>query len=391
MVLALWLDPEEFPEADPIRSALLRLEHRFAAQPATADLCLSAAADRAREAKRPWVAIVTAGDESAAAEAYAAGAVEVLRWPAPDALVQRTLTVATGTDTGATAALRAELDETADRLAKANETLQSIQKQVVMSEKMASLGMMVAGIAHEINTPLGAIASMQHTLERALEKLRKDLPAAPAETKAHKLLHVLEEANRTIRTGTQRVTTIVKRLRAFARLDEAELKPCNLHEALNDTLLLMHHELKHGFTIDKSYGDLPTVACFASRITQVFLNLLMNAKQASAPPSTITIRTGTEPGYVWVAISDQGGGIAEEHLAKIFEPGFTTKGVGVGVGLGLSICHQIVEEHFGRIEVESEVGKGTTFTVWIPTNIAQRREQTSEAPTLPPDGPFGPQ
>lgn len=343
----LWLDPGEHGPESTLRAALTRLGYPLAEAPDSAEVVLSA-----RPVTGPWVAVISAGDEDGAATALDAGAIEVLRWPTPDRVLSQVL-------------------QTVARQLR----FQKNRDQIRRTEKMASLGMMVAGIAHEINTPLGAIASMQHTQTKALTKLGAALDAA-TEEHAGKLLDILQDANRTIGTAAERVTTIVRRLRSYARVDESERKPWDLHEALEDALLLMQHELKHGFTVDRHFGVLPLVPCYPGRINQVFLNLLMNAKQASTPPATLTLRTGTAPGQAWVAIEDEGHGIASEDLARIFDPGFTTKDDGVGVGLGLAICRQIVDEHRGLIEVESTVGQGTTFTVRIPTD--------PDAPLSPP-------
>jgi signal transduction histidine kinase len=174
-----------------------------------------------------------------------------------------------------------------------------------------------------------------------------------------------------INHGTERVTTIVRRLRSFARLDEAELKAADIHEGLEDTLSLVHHEIKHEIEVVREYGEVPEVHLFVGRMNQVFLNLLVNARQAIAGKGRITIRTCTVGDVAQIEFTDSGCGIAPENLARIFDPGFTTKGVGVGTGLGLSICYQIIQEHLGEIRVRSEVGQGSTFTVVVPTNLDQ--------------------
>jgi signal transduction histidine kinase len=251
------------------------------------------------------------------------------------------------------------------RLQQVLAELRATQSQLVQSEKMAALGMLVAGVAHEINTPVGAISSVHDSIKRALDKLRGQL----SETNPREL-KVLDDAAKVIESGSQRVSEIVKRLKSFARLDEAQLKKVDLHDGLNDTLLLINHQLKHGITVVKNYGELPQIACYPSQLNQVFLNLLMNARQAMPETGEIAIRTGLESdGRVFVEIKDTGTGIPPENIAKIFDPGFTTKGVGVGTGLGLSICYRIVQQHRGEMRVASDVGKGTTFTVLIPTNL----------------------
>ena len=142
-----------------------------------------------------------------------------------------------------------------------------------------------------------------------------------------------------------------------------------MHEGLEDTLTLVHHEIKHHIEVVKDYGEVPPLSVYPSRLNQVFLNLLNNARQAIKEKGTITIRTGVEDGQALIAFSDDGVGIEPEHLKKIFDPGFTTKGVGVGTGLGLSICYQIIQDHHGTIEAKSEPGTGTTFTIRLPLNL----------------------
>jgi PAS domain S-box-containing protein len=269
-----------------------------------------------------------------------------------------------------------QMKEVLEDLARANRELRDTQSQLVQSEKMASLGSLVAGIAHEINTPVGAIGSMHDTLVRALRKLEGTLneehpgivDSSPSLQSALKLV---QEANRVIESGTQRVTEIVRRLRSFARLDQAELKRADIHEGLEDTLALIHHELKHTIVVKREYGNIPPISCYPGRLNQVFLNLLNNARQAIRGKGEIGIRTFVREERVHIVVSDTGSGISPENLRKIFDPGFTTKGVGVGTGLGLSICYQIVRDHRGEIRVESEPGKGATFTVILPMDLDQ--------------------
>ena len=186
-------------------------------------------------------------------------------------------------------------------------------------------------------------------------------------------LKVILDANRVIATGTERVTGIVRSLRRFARLDEAELKEVDIHEAIDNTLPLVHHDLKNRIEVVKEYGDIPPIVCYPSRLNQVFLNLLVNASHAIEGKGEIRIRTVLQEERVRVSIQDSGVGIPQENLDKVFDPGFTTKGVGVGTGLGLSICYQIVQDHRGKIQVKSEVGKGTTFTVILPTDLSEEQ------------------
>ncbi len=270
-----------------------------------------------------------------------------------------------------------EMKKILNDLEMANQHLRDTQAQLVQSAKMASLGKLVAGIAHEINTPIGAVNSMQDTLFRTLERLKNNIETQyPKEQKeASRIkanLEIIEESKKVINSGTERVINIVKRLRSFARLDEAELKTVDIHEGLEDTLTLIHHDIKHNIQVKKDYGDIPPIACYPGRLNQVFLNILVNAKQAIKGEGIIDITTYTKQKNVFIEIKDNGEGIAKEHLKKVFDPGFTTKGVGVGTGLGLSICYQIMQDHLGEILVESEVNKGTTFTVVLPMDLDDR-------------------
>ena len=247
--------------------------------------------------------------------------------------------------------------------------LRDTQAQLVQSEKMAALGDLVAGVAHEINTPLGAVASNTDLIRRALEKAKAALldPAQAATVGAF-----LEKAAIMATTSYDacgRINEIVRSLRNFARLDEAERKPADLHEGLDSTLTLVGHLLKNRIRVQREYGPLPLVECYANQINQVFVNILVNAAQAIAGTGSITIRTRHDEDHhaAVIEISDTGCGIPPENLQKIFDPGFTTKGVGVGTGLGLAICYRIVEQHGGRIEVESVAGKGTTLRIVLPT------------------------
>jgi two-component system NtrC family sensor kinase len=267
-----------------------------------------------------------------------------------------------------------EMKKILDNLASANKTLRETQSQLVQSEKMAALGSLVAGIAHEINTPIGAVSSMHDTLFRTLERLKSII-----ESKFHKkyeqlpglksTFKIIDDSNKVVRSGTERVINIVRRLKSFARLDEAELKTVDIHEGLEDTLILIHHELKHNITIVKNFGDVPPLSCFPGQLNQVFLNLLINSRQAIKGKGTISIATLVKNNKAHIVIKDDGVGIPKEKLRRIFDPGFTTKGRGVGAGLGLSISYQIIKDHRGEIKVESVLGKGAAFTIVLPLDL----------------------
>ena len=245
--------------------------------------------------------------------------------------------------------------------------LQEAQLQLIQSEKMASLGQLVAGVAHELNTPIGALQSNTQTERAALERFRDLLGRGDFESLTSALA-VLEEMNSVNEAATRRVTQIVANLRKFARLDESEWKSADLREGLDETLALVEHQTKARIEIEKSYGDVPRVNCYAGQLNQVFMNLIVNAIQAIDGEGSIRIETRRESDEVIVRIADTGAGIPESDIARVFDPGFTTKGVGVGTGLGLSICYRIVQNHGGRLTVESEEGKGSVFTVAIPLN-----------------------
>jgi PAS domain S-box-containing protein len=250
--------------------------------------------------------------------------------------------------------------------------LRDSQTKLVQQEKMAALGKLVAGVAHEMNTPIGTINSNADTLSRSLKKMRQLLTADSCpeavreDRKVNQLLGLVEDIARINQIACERIIAIVGSLRNFARLDEAEQKMADLHEGIESTLTLVHHELKNRIRVVKEYGDIPAIHCHPNKINQVFMNLLVNASQAIEGEGVITIRTFREGDIVNVQFSDTGAGIRPENLSRIFDPGFTTKGVGVGTGLGLSIVFQIIHDHGGSIDVESEVGKGSTFTLRLP-------------------------
>jgi signal transduction histidine kinase len=264
----------------------------------------------------------------------------------------------------------AEARRYASELETTNRELRDTQVALVQSEKMASLGSLIAGVAHEINTPVGSINSNSDVTLRALEKLCEALDKAPPEIKEDPVLknvvEVLQSVGKINKTACERIVKIVRSLRNFARLDEAEQKLADLHEGIESTLTLVRHELKNRIEVVRDYGEIPEVECFPDQLNQVFMNILVNAAHAIEGNGKITIRTRTDGENVTIGFSDTGKGISPQNLPKIFDPGFTTKGVGVGSGLGLPICYRIVKEHGGRIDVQSELGKGTTFTVTLP-------------------------
>src|SRR5262245_55616886 len=264
----------------------------------------------------------------------------------------------------------------ARELEEVNRQMKQAEVHLLQSEKMASLGQLVAGIAHEINTPIGSINSNNDILIRSVSKMRDffNCEQCPAEVRENpgvvKLMGVLEEINQNNRIACDRIINIIRSLRNFARLDEAERKRVDIHEGLDSSLVLVHHQMKNRIELVKDYGVLPEIDCFPNQLNQVFMNLLVNATQAIPGRGTLTIKTLHLGSEVQIKISDTGVGIPRENMRKIFDPGFTTKGVGIGTGLGLSICYKIIQDHRGRIAVESEVGRGTTFTITLPVSIS---------------------
>lgn len=260
----------------------------------------------------------------------------------------------------------------ARELERANRELREMQGQLVQTEKMAALGNLVAGVAHEINTPLGSIHANADVSRRALAIVQEGLRdgscqlSAEKAPKIEKAITILNESNITTGTATDRIVGIVRSLRNFARLDEAKLKEVDLHEGIESTLTLVYHEYKNRIAIVREFGRLPLVQCFPDQLNQVFMNILVNAIHAIEGTGTITIATRHEGDHVILSFTDTGVGIAPENVQRIFDPGFTTKGVGVGTGLGLSIVYKIIQAHHGRIEAASTVGQGTTLTVTLP-------------------------
>jgi len=247
--------------------------------------------------------------------------------------------------------------------------LKEAQTRLVQSEKMASLGALVAGVAHEINTPLGAMRSMQETRVKATESLQSFINRSEDDgqnSKLGKINHVLVDADNVILTGIGRIQKIVEELKSFARLDEAAVQIVNIHHNIDESLTLMSHQIGDQITINKHFSDIPEVMCNARQINQVIVHLLNNAIQAIDGGGVITIRTVEENKFVAFEIEDNGSGISEENLSRIFDPGFTTKGVGVGTGLGLAICYQIINDHGGEITITSKLGHGTKVRVTLP-------------------------
>ncbi|MBJ2270893.1 response regulator [Pseudomonas sp. MF6772] len=276
----------------------------------------------------------------------------------------------------ASQALQQEIDER-----------KQLQSQLIQSEKLASLGQMAAGVAHEINNPVGFVTSNLGTLESDFKQLQRMLDAYQQAEAALAPGDCLEQLSalrneldldflkedipiliRESKDGIGRVTQIVKDLKNFSRVDNDEQwQWANLQQGIDSTLNIVASELKHKADVIKHYQPLPEIECLASQINQVVMNLVINAAQAMGPErGTITLSNGVEGDRVWLEVADNGCGIAPHSLQKIFDPFFTTKPVGEGTGLGLSLSYGIVKKHHGDISVSSEVGRGTTFRVVLP-------------------------
>lgn len=289
-------------------------------------------------------------------------------------------------------------------LQEASSRLEATQAQLLQSEKMASIGQLAAGVAHEINNPIGyvhsnlgtlatyvrGVFSMIDTYESLWQALPAELQAQSAPVEAIKrqidydfllqdLPHLLTES----REGIERVKKIVLDLRDFSREgrdDSEDWVLVDIHRGLESTLNIVRSELKYKAEIALTFAELPAIECIPSQLNQVFLNLLINAGHAIKEHGHIAIRTRQQVAEICISVADDGEGISKENLARIFDPFFTTKPVGSGSGLGLALSYGIVKKHNGRIEVASEPGLGTTFDVYVPL-----RQPTARAPTREPD------
>ncbi len=277
---------------------------------------------------------------------------------------------------------RNDLKKKIKELELANQTLRDAQNQLVQSAKMTSLGQLVAGVAHELNNPIGFIYSNTAHLTEQTEKLFKIIEEIQSNPKLadqikkdYEFEYIKEDLPRLIKSyqeGAQRTRDIVLGLRNFSRIEESQLKEVDINQSLDMTLELLKGEIKNRITVFKEYESLPLVHCYASQINQVFMNILSNATQAISETGEIRIRTSLIPsssnavGKVRISIQDNGAGMTAEVVEKIFEPFFTTKEIGKGTGLGLSISYGIIQNHGGDIKVNSKVGFGSEFVLSIP-------------------------
>ena len=291
---------------------------------------------------------------------------------------------------------RLDLETRNRQLARGKAELERLQAQIIHHEKMASLGQLAAGIAHEINNPVGFISGNLDVLKQYIEELREltdyyensALPAAVAagaklirdrigyEDLSKNLAWLLDDCSH----GAERISGIVKNLRIFSRLDEAEITRTDVHEGIDSTIRLLSRYYSAGnIRLVREYGNLPPVEAFAGQLNQVWLNILVNAAQAVGTRSgRVTIKTFVDEAFAVIEIRDTGDGIAPENLSRIFEPFFTTKSVGEGTGLGLSISFGIISQHRGTITVESVVKSGTAFIIRLPIENHQLCDYLTE-------------
>ncbi len=274
-----------------------------------------------------------------------------------------------------------------DEQEAALETLRQTQHQVVEAEKMASLGLLTAGVAHEINNPINFLVTGIPSVRRDVDELvalveetagvgdSEDLPILRDEI--HLLLQGTEE-------GARRTAEIVQGLRSFSRMDEGEIKPASLREGLESTLLLLRKQYEPRIVVETHYADVHAVECFPGQLNQVFMNILVNAVQAIPDTGRIRVDLTQEGPHVTVRIRDTGAGMSEDVRAHIFEPFYTTKSVGEGTGLGLSISYGIIERLHGTMTVESVPGEGSAFTITVPVHQPQRPDPPLNAGGRPP-------
>ncbi|OOZ42233.1 hypothetical protein BOW53_01240 [Solemya pervernicosa gill symbiont] len=284
------------------------------------------------------------------------------------------------------------LAKTIAELQQANEMLHDAQSQLLQSEKMASIGQLAAGVAHEINNPVGYVTSNIGTLReyladlfRLLElyergELKIDDEIIVEAIKAVKeqvdidylkkdLVDLLDESEE----GVRRVKQIVQDLKDFSHVNEVEWQWADLHKGLDSTLNIVHNELKYKAEVIKDYGYLPQIECIIAQLNQVFMNILVNAAHAIEKRGVITIHTTTDRDGVLIVIEDDGKGMDDQTQARIFDPFYTTKPVGEGTGLGMSLSYNIVQKHGGTITVESQVDKGTEFRIWLPVKQSESK------------------
>ncbi len=270
--------------------------------------------------------------------------------------------------------MKESISRYAEELEQTNVKLRDTQASLVQSEKLASLGNLVAGVAHEINSPLGSIGSSADTARRALQLIEKALEGGEGSWKDEKVqraFRILISLNDSVVGGAERINRVVTALRNFACLDEGEYQSFDVNRGIEDTLMLVLANPEVRVEIEKDLGPLLDLYCRPRQLNQVFINILNNALEATENRGRITIKTRKDGDRIRIRFSDDGPGIPPEDLGRVFEPGFTTKSRGVGTGLGLAICYRIIEDHGGTLDVESEPGEGATVSITLPIASSQ--------------------
>lgn len=280
----------------------------------------------------------------------------------------------------ARAALAGQLAKTNQELEETNQKLRETQTHLIQSEKMGSLGQLVAGIAHEINNPLAFVLNNLFVVEANLNRLTPEFEACAAAESIGRWSKALTRLA-DMREGAERVRDLVTKLRTFSRLDEGTFKTINIHENIDSVLLFLRHKMENRIQVEKNYGAVEPLSCCPGELNQVLMNVVSNAIDSIEGAGKITITTQEKDSEFFVSVLDTGNGIPEAIQHRIFEPFFTTKPVGAGTGLGLAISYGIVKAHRGRIEVASKEGIGTEMIVRIPTGLkdgARHEEDRNE-------------
>ncbi len=289
--------------------------------------------------------------------------------------------------------IQKDLVESEERYRKKHDELRKTQEQVIQQEKLASIGQLAAGVAHEINNPIGFVTSNLHSLHKYAKRLtdlinkqdellaghqdEEKRKSAKQLRKDAKLDFIIEDISELIAeslSGTDRMKKIVQDLKSFSRVDDNITQECDINNCLESAVNIAWNELKYKTTVTKDLKPLPIISGYPQKLSQVFVNLLVNAAHAIEKKGEVIIKSWQQDRQIYVAISDTGCGIPPENIKQIFDPFFTTKEVGKGTGLGMSIASGIIEKHGGKISVQSEVGKGTTFTIGLPAKEAESLE-----------------
>jgi two-component system, NtrC family, sensor kinase len=264
--------------------------------------------------------------------------------------------------------LAAAITKTNGELEETNRKLRETQAHLIQSEKMASLGQLVAGIAHEINNPLSFVINNIFIVQQGLFQLAAATSGSVSPEVLPKVGKMQTRMNE-MQEGTERVKGLVTKLRTFSRLDEGTYKTVNIHESIESVLLFLRHKMEDRIQIERRYGSTENLSCFAGELNQVLMNVVANAIDSIEGPGKITITTSCENGNFTISVRDTGKGVPDHIRNKIFDPFFTTKAVGEGTGLGLAISYGIVKAHNGSIQFSSKEGEGTEFSVKIPTEL----------------------